>query len=311
MNALDYFENKLELPCPREFNPADHYIAKTAVEPGNVAESEEKISRICDTHEDTPDYQQLIKEIKIIQATSMPAKFNPVAFGTQIYWNFWRSVIINYRDPMVVFIKIFITLMIALIFGLIYLNPNSDGIYVGEQYSYCNANGSHGPPIRAADIMNINGGLFVSLTNQSFSNVFAVVGVFPFIIPIWRIEHYMGLYKMPLAFIATNLAEIPVLLLLPLAWTGVTYFMFGFAPTVGQFFMQYFIIELVTQCAISFGYMLSSFSEDQQIINAISAPLLIPLLLFGGFYLNADSIPVYFIWLKYLNQVLLENFKKL
>merc|ERR1711920_689386 len=110
-----------------------------------------------------------------------------------------------------------------------------------------------------------------------------------------------GLYKMPLAFIATNLAEIPVLLLLPLAWTGVTYFMFGFAPTVGQFFMQYFIIELVTQCAISFGYMLSSFSENQQIINAISAPLLIPLLLFGGFYLNADSIPVYFIWLKYLS----------
>lgn len=300
-NALEYFENTLNLPCPREYNPADHYIAKTAIEPLNVEASEQKISEICDILENTESYQKLINDIKIVQPGNMPARFNPVGFGTQVYWNFWRSVIINYRDPMVIGIKIFITLFIALIFGLIYLNPNPEGIYVAEMFSACYENGTVGPIIRAPDIMNINGGLFVSLTNQSFSNVFAVIGVFPFIIPIWRIEHYMGLYKMPLAFIATNLAEIPVLLLLPLAWTGVTYFMFGFAPTVGQFFMQYFIIELVTQCAISFGYMLSSFSENPQVINAISAPLLIPLLLFGGFYLNADSIPDYFIWLKYLS----------
>merc|ERR1712170_130261 len=181
IGALDYFEKTLELPCPREYNPADHYIAKTAIVPGQVEESEQKVKDICNKLESTDSYKKLVQDIKIVQPGKMPSKFNPVSFGNQVYWNFWRSLIINYRDPMVVGIKILITLMIALIFGLIYYAP-SDGTYIAETVSSCISNGTsyvNGPIIRAADIMNINGALFVSLTNQSFSNVFAVVGIFP------------------------------------------------------------------------------------------------------------------------------------
>lgn len=34
---------------------------------------------------------------------------------------------------------------------------------------------------------------------------------------------------------------------------------------------------------------------------AISAPLIVPLLLFGGLFLKNDDIPVYFNWLSYLS----------
>jgi ATP-binding cassette, subfamily G (WHITE), eye pigment precursor transporter len=34
---------------------------------------------------------------------------------------------------------------------------------------------------------------------------------------------------------------------------------------------------------------------------AISAPLIIPMLLFGGFFLSNASVPVYFEWLSYLS----------
>lgn len=58
---------------------------------------------------------------------------------------------------------------------------------------------------------------------------------------------------------------------------------------------------MVAQTAISFGYFVGSLSDNIMIVQALAAPLMIPLMIFGGFYLNNDSTPIYLIWLKYLS----------
>lgn len=39
------------MPCPRNFNPADHYIMKISVTPGNEQYSKDQIAEIADQYE--------------------------------------------------------------------------------------------------------------------------------------------------------------------------------------------------------------------------------------------------------------------
>ena len=47
--------------------------------------------------------------------------------------------------------------------------------------------------------------------------------------------------------------------------------------------------------------MVSCLANSNQMAQAISAPLIIPFMLFGGFFLANDAVPVYFIWLRYVS----------
>ena len=47
--------------------------------------------------------------------------------------------------------------------------------------------------------------------------------------------------------------------------------------------------------------MISALAPTVEAANALAPPLMVPLLLFGGFFIQSDSVPDYFIWLKYLS----------
>lgn len=49
------------------------------------------------------------------------------------------------------------------------------------------------------------------------------------------------------------------------------------------------------------GYLISCASSSISMALSIGPPLIIPFLLFGGFFLNSGSVPVYFQWLSYLS----------
>lgn len=53
--------------------------------------------------------------------------------------------------------------------------------------------------------------------------------------------------------------------------------------------------------------MISCISGSIDTALSISAPFIIPFMIFGGFFLNKNSIPVYFIWLRYLSWFLYGN----
>ena len=55
------------------------------------------------------------------------------------------------------------------------------------------------------------------------------------------------------------------------------------------------------------GYFVSCLASSPKISSALSAPLIIPLMLFGGFFLNNGSVPIYFQWLRYISWLMYGN----
>lgn len=307
--ALNYFQNNLSEPCPSNYNPSDHFINVLSIDPANPEETKKIVSNACKIYNESKFYDEtemLINKNQNLNKNDNDLKkvleFKQPGYAKQIYWLFWRALIINYKDPLGLLIKAVQVIVLGIIFGLIYLRVPAEP-YIGAIQS-CDADGqpTGGLPItQTPDIININGALFIMLTNSSFTYVFFVVTVFPMLLPIWRIENGKGLYSVTVAYIATNLSELPTLIVLPFVFTSICYWMFGLVPAFTNYILCYLILELICQVAISFGYMVSTFTGNLVLVNAIAAPLLIPLMIFGGFFIQANSIPVYLEWLKYLS----------
>lgn len=198
---------------------------------------------------------------------------------TQFWALMWRSFLSVIREPMITAIRLVQMVVIALLLGAIYFGQKDD----------------------QASIMNINGALFLLLTNMTFSNAFAVINTFCIELPIFLREHNNGMYRVDTYFLTKMLAELPVFILAPVLFVGVYYYMVGLNGSADVFFMTCLIGVLVANCASSFGYFVSCISSNITMALSIGPPIMIPLLIFGGFFLNNDSTPVYFVWLKYLS----------
>ena len=77
--------------------------------------------------------------------------------------------------------------------------------------------------------------------------------------------------------------------------------MVGLYPSMAAWFSVYCTCILIAMSATGYGYMISAIAPSIEAANALAPPLMVPLLLFGGFFLQSDSVPVYFIWLKYMS----------
>ena len=53
--------------------------------------------------------------------------------------------------------------------------------------------------------------------------------------------------------------------------------------------------------------MVSCLANSTEMAQVISAPLIIPFMLFGGFFLGNDSVPIYLDWMRYLSWFMYAN----
>lgn len=77
--------------------------------------------------------------------------------------------------------------------------------------------------------------------------------------------------------------------------------MFGLFPLWSVFFNQYLTVMLIAMVASGYGFVISSIAPSLEAANALAAPMMIPFMIFGGFFIRTLSTPYYFIWIKYLS----------
>lgn len=121
------------------------------------------------------------------------------------------------------------------------------------------------------------------------------------------------MYRTDVYFICKTLAEAPIFLAVPLIFTVVVYPMVGLYPDVKHFFIAAGIVALVANVSTSFGiieihkqlalcvfslnnyptvfvplagYLISCISNGVSMALSVGPPVIIPFMLFGGFFLN-------------------------
>ncbi|XP_037797827.1 protein white-like [Penaeus monodon] len=291
VDAAYQFFNRIGLPCPPNYNPADFFISTLAIQPGKEDSCRKAIAMICDEFAKSEEGINIDKAVlenskdsdvngynslADMEVRKSPYKASWFKQFRSVLWRSWLEVI---REPMLIKVRFAQVMAIALLIGIIYF----------------------GQTLTQEGITNINGALFLLLTNMTFQNVFGVVSTFCAQLPIFLREHFNGMYRTDVYFLSKMIAEMPFHIIYPFAFVAIAYHMVGFTDDYVNFFISAGIVILVANCAISFGYMISCMSKNLSVALAIAAPLIIPLMLFGGFFLNSGSTPIYLTWLKYLS----------
>ena len=114
-------------------------------------------------------------------------------------------------------------------------------------------------------------------------------------------EHFNGMYRTDAFFFAKQVVEMPLYIIEATIMFSLIYWIANLNPEAERFFVALGIIILVLQVVFSLGYFLSCTLPTVDIALAIAPVLIIPMMLFGGFYLNSSSVVVWLAWIKYVS----------
>ncbi|CAG2176026.1 unnamed protein product, partial [Oppiella nova] len=182
----------------------------------------------------------------------------------QMFTLFWRSYLILIRNPLLLKVRFMRSLVLALFLGAIYY----------KQF-----------PI-SSDVENINAALFLVIQNTMFMNTLFCIQIFCMEAPIFLREYKNRLYGVFPYFVSTAFIQLPVITLTGIIFIAVIYYMVGFNPEPHVFFTCYFI---------------SAINKTMMGALAMFTPMVMPMMLFGGLFLNSGNMPGWLSWIQYLS----------
>ncbi|XP_074623460.1 protein white-like isoform X3 [Acropora palmata] len=282
-DANQYFSN-LGYPCPVNFNPADYFVHTLAIVPGDEQNCHKRVQDICDAFaasesketERKPLGQDFFKDDENTLHRS-PYK---ASWCRQFRSVFWRSWLTNSRDKAIFRIRLFESIFLGLLSGIVFFQTEVN---------------------RQAGIINVSGAIFFFLTSVSFNNIGSVVFTFPDELTVFLREHHNGMYRTDVYFLCKTFAEAPLFIFNPLLFIAIAYWMIGLRDEFLRFVYAYGIMALVSMVAVSYGYIVSTLSPTSPFASAISASLMMPLVLVGGFYIRNKTLPSWLSWLQYIS----------
>ena len=129
--AAGYFSS-IHMPCPVNYNPADHYIHVLAVTPGNEVECRENINRVCNTFEASDLGQSMASEVQYqLDHAFANEELQKAEKATSPYKASWmaqfrallkRSFLSVIKEPMIMQVRFFQTIVSYLFFEFSYQN---------------------------------------------------------------------------------------------------------------------------------------------------------------------------------------------
>lgn len=123
-----------------------------------------------------------------------------------------------------------------------------------------------------------------------FLNFLPTVIVFQGEKPVFVRERAGNMYDIWVYATTKMIAEIPIMLLVPMMLIVFVYPSIGFQDKLSEFFEFYLILALMVQAATAMGYFLSSAFNSETAAVAFAPIMNLPLSLLGGYMINLESI---------------------
>lgn len=277
--AISYF-GKLGLTMPSNYNPADFLIDILS-----VTESEDELSeeeRASDEKRlDTiiSNYQPNIHEDFEITEEMKHIDFRLfVGYASTWFTQFVvlcvRAVKVIRRDTMLTLVRFVQTTILAVIVGLIFLQLGHSQVNVQDRA----------------------GVLFFVMLNQMMNSLMSGITLFADERPVFLRERASRAYHVSSYFAGKSLSQLPQSIIYPLLFGCIVYYMIGLNSSAASFFKFLALLVYASYASGAIGEAVSACTKTTQMAQSVAILLIIVLVLFSGFYVNTDSLPVFLTW---------------
>lgn len=206
------------------------------------------------------------------------------SFGTQAKMLLKKYFAFYWRAPHYNFIRIIMTLTIALIYGLIYLNEGK-GVRPGAE------------PASLSTVQNIMGLMF---SLAIFNGMFNCMTVMPIIFgerAVYYRHKAASMYSARALALAQGMAEIPYLAAQAIVMVVITYWMVGFQPVAWKFFYFLLMFFLSVTMYTFLGQCLVIICPNQLLAQLLAAFLNQMWTIFNGFLVPYPQTPAGWQWM--------------
>ncbi|CAJ0919691.1 unnamed protein product, partial [Mesorhabditis belari] len=189
--------------------------------------------------------------------------------------HFLHLFVIHYSSK----VKLFQTIITAVVIGLVNLQVQITG----------------------DTIQNIGGVLYTTIRDMNYLFLYPAINVITAELPLFLREHRAQIYSADSYYWAKSVAELPQYTILPIIYALIVYWMTGLYASAGVFFKYLFVCILQAYVAVSIAmFGACVFGEEGAAIPFMPLYVL-PMRIFGGFYINYDDVPPYFQWATFLS----------
>ncbi|KAF9614059.1 hypothetical protein IFM89_014859 [Coptis chinensis] len=278
-HLIKYFEGIKGVPKIRDkYNPATWMLEVTT-----AAQEENLEIRFAEIYKGSDLFQRnkvLIKELSVPPPGSKDLYFSTQysqPIRTQCMACLWKQHLSYWRDPAYTAVRIFFTIVVALMFGSIFWKQGSQ-------------------TFRKQELFNAMGSIFTAVLFIGTQNASAVQPVVAVERTVFYRERAAGMYSaFPYAF-AQVAIEIPHIFLQTLIYGVIVYAMIDFKWTVAKFLWYLFYMYFTFLYFTYYGMMAVGLTPNGAIAAIASSSFYSIWSLFAGFVIARPQIPVWWRW---------------
>ena len=136
--------------------------------------------------------------------------------------------------------------------------------------------------------------------NTVLNAVQNVILIFPEERPCFLREVNNNMYGPSPYFWAKIVSELPFSTIQPTIFSSIVYFVIGLNDVDASYFFTFlFIVVLTYNAAQGYALVISAAFSDKQLAVTLTPVLIIPFMLFAGFFASTNSIPVFMLVFQY------------
>lgn len=205
-------------------------------------------------------------------------------YGTSEWKQFWivlqRTLLFSRRDWTLMYLRLFAHILVGFLIGALYYDIGNDG----------------------AKVLSNLGFLFFNMLFLMYTSMTITILSFPLEMPVLIKENFNRWYSLRSYYLAITMSDIPFQFVFCVIYVSIVYWLTSQPPESHRFYMFLGACLLISFVAQSVGLVVGAAMNVQN--GVFLAPVMsVPFLLFSGFFVSFDAIPVYLRWITYLSYI--------